>query len=439
MADQRRSSGIFENSNAHIVAVDETGKGQGLLLIRFGAPHLEISAGRPGRRYNGNAIRAARERMTMRAARRNTGSLIFDKQRGTWRFLQWVDGKRRSQTIGTLAEFPDERSGWREVERLSLSPERKRGEDTTVKALAARWETERFPARADTRRVYKSFLRCHVIPQWGDKFLGDVRPRDVELWLKNLKLAPKSRTHIRSILHQLFEFGMWVEVLEIERNPISLVRNPGATRKVRQVRNLTVEEFQQLVQELPEPFSTLVLCCGCLGLRISECLALRFSDLDWLRSSVTIQRSIVAQVVDAPKTQGSEKSIIVAPELLDRLRSWKQCSQFAADEDRIFSSPQKLGKLPYSYTGIVRIIRKAATKAGISGRIATHTFRHSFRSWMGAAGIPVAIQRELMRHSTVGMTLSYGTTFDAELESASGKISDLVFNKNGSQTDHNPS
>jgi integrase len=134
---------------------------------------------------------------------------------------------------------------------------------------------------------------------------------------------------------------MCAEVLEMERNPISLVRNPGATRKVRQVQNLTVEEFQQLVQELPEPFSTAVLCCGCLGLRISECLALRWSDLDWFRSSVTIQRSVVAQVVDAPKTQGSGKSIKVAPELLDRLRAWKQCSQFADDSDWIFSSPQK--------------------------------------------------------------------------------------------------
>jgi len=194
MAYQRASGAIFADSNPNVVAVDATGKSQGLLPIRFGPPYLEIPAGRPRRRYNGLAIRAARERMTMRAARRNTGSLIFDKQRGTWRFLQWVDGKRRSQTIGTLAEFPDERSGWREVERLSLSPERKRGEETTVKALAAKWETERFPARADTRRVYKSFLRCHVLPRWGDKFLGDVRPRDVELWLKNLPLAaiPKS-------------------------------------------------------------------------------------------------------------------------------------------------------------------------------------------------------------------------------------------------------
>jgi len=101
----------------------------------------------------------------MRAARRKTGSLIFDRQRGTWRFLQWVDRKRRSQTIGTKAEFPDERSAWRQVERLSLSPERKRGDGITVKALTARWETERFPTRQDTRQVYKSFLRCHVIPQ----------------------------------------------------------------------------------------------------------------------------------------------------------------------------------------------------------------------------------------------------------------------------------
>lgn len=34
------------------------------------------------------------------------------------------------------------------------------------------------------------------------------------------------------------------------------------------------------------------------GLRISEALALRWSDVDWLGSGLTIRRGIVAQVVD---------------------------------------------------------------------------------------------------------------------------------------------
>jgi hypothetical protein len=41
----------------------------------------------------------------MKRVRHSTGSVLFEKGRGTWRFLQWIDGKRRSQTLGTKQEL----------------------------------------------------------------------------------------------------------------------------------------------------------------------------------------------------------------------------------------------------------------------------------------------------------------------------------------------
>jgi len=58
----------------------------------------------------------------MKRVRHSTGSVLFDKGRGTLRFLQWTNGKRRSQTIGTKQEFPTKASAWRDVERLELLP-----------------------------------------------------------------------------------------------------------------------------------------------------------------------------------------------------------------------------------------------------------------------------------------------------------------------------
>jgi len=67
--------------------------------------------------------------------------------------------------------------------------------------------------------------------------------------------------------------------------------------------------------------------------------------------------------------------------LLQCLQAWKQITEFSSDTDWIFASPVKLGRLPYSYTGVVRIIRRAAGKVGV-GRIATHTFAIvSVRGW----------------------------------------------------------
>jgi integrase len=49
------------------------------------------------------------------------------------------------------------------------------------------------------------------------------------------------------------------------------------------------------------------IVCGCLGLRISETLALRWSDLDFVSRRLKIERSIVRQVEDEVKTEGSQR------------------------------------------------------------------------------------------------------------------------------------
>jgi hypothetical protein len=63
-------------------------------------------------------------------ARHKTGSLIFDKARGTWRFLQWVEGKRESKTIGTKKEYPTKATAWKAVKPI-----------TQVSTVTNRWQS----------------------------------------------------------------------------------------------------------------------------------------------------------------------------------------------------------------------------------------------------------------------------------------------------------
>ena len=186
--------------------------------------------------------------------------------------------------------------------------------------LIKRYESERMPSRHSTSRVYRSFLKNHILPRWGSTLIREVQPRPVELWLRQLQLSPKSKTHVRSLLHSLVDFAMWAGLLDIGRNPISLVQINGATRRTRKACSLTVEQFQALLKELHEPFATMALLCVCLGLRISEALALQWRDVNWLEGKLSIRRGIVAQHVDECKTEGSAKTLILAGDLLDRLK-----------------------------------------------------------------------------------------------------------------------
>jgi len=227
----------------------------------------------------------------------------------------------------------------------------------------------------------------------------------------------------------MLEYAMWAGLVETKRNPMSLVTVRGASRRTREPHNLTVEQFHRRRAELKPPFDTMALMAVCLGLRVSELLALRWSDIDWLIGKISVKRGIVRQIVDDVKTDSSRKSLAIDKELLTVLQGWKQQTQFSADDDWIFASPLKLGRLPYSYTGFWRELDRAAKAAGI-GHLGTHAFRHTYRSWLDAVGTPLSVQKSLMRHSTIQMTMdTYGTVITNEMEQAHGKVVQLALSK----------
>ena len=360
-------------------------------------------------------------------SRVNTGSVVQDKRDKVWRFYWWEDGKRRSKALGRFGTKAD---AWKAAKPLREALETNRRITTgipTVKKLVEHYRTEKMPTRKDTKRGYESWIRVHILPKWGECPITDLQARPVELWLESLNLAPKSRTHIRGILSSLWNFAMWRQDIPIQVNPISLVTVKGASKRIRQPRSLTVEQFRLLVSHLKEPFGTIALMCVCFGLRISECLALRWSDVDWLNGQLRVERGIVEQNVDDVKTDESRKSFAIAEELLERLKEWRRATDFPADGDWIFASPLKIGRLPYSYTGFWRELDRAGKDCGI-GHIGTHTFRHSYRMWIDAIGTPIGVQQKLMRHSDIRTTMNiYGDAESGDMRRVNGKIAELAF------------
>lgn len=358
-------------------------------------------------------------------ARNQDGSVVLDKRIKTWNFLWWENGKRRSKKIGTVRQYPTKASAWRAAKALqnwldkgTTVPAR----GTTVNTLVEQYRQEKMPKRVDTRRSYEVWLRNHILPKWGNCALSDLQARPVELWLESLALAPKSKAHIRGVLSILWDFAVWRGDAPMQRNPMELVTVKGATKRQRQPRSLTVGEFQKFIQHLDEPFRTMALLCCCLGLRISECLALKWSDVDWINGKLTVERGIVCQQVDDVKTEESRKKLTINRELLDALKTCKQATPFSAFEDWMFASPVQLGKLPWSYDQVWRTYQKAAGKAGIGG-LGTHSLRHTYRSWLDSVGTPVGVQQKLMRHSDIRTTMNvYGDAATAEMAEAHGKV-----------------
>ena len=69
---------------------------------------------------------------------------------------------------------------------------------------------------------------------------------------------------------------------------------------------------------------TCVVSTHIISLRISEALALKWGDVDWLNRRLRVERGIVCQVVDDVKTSESRRELHVDNDMLDTLKLWKQ-------------------------------------------------------------------------------------------------------------------
>jgi integrase len=181
-----------------------------------------------------------------------------------------------------------------------------------------------------------------------------------------------------------------------------------------------------MVRWLSEPFRTMMQIQLCLGLRVSELLALRWKDVDWIGSKLNVEYGIVNQHLDSVKTHGSCRAIRLEPELLQVLQAWKQQTEFAGSEDWIFASPVKLGRLPISYTTYKTALQNAAGAIGITS-IGTHSLRHTYCSWLRAERTDAETRQKLMRHSDPRTTQLYGEADTAAMEEAHSRISRRAF------------
>ena len=63
------------------------------------------------------------------------------------------------------------------------------------------------------------------------------------------------------------------------------------------------------------------------------------------------------------------------------------------------------------------------------GGIGTHTFRHTYRTWLDSVGTPLGVQQKLMRHADIRTTMSYGDALTGDMRTAHEKVVELAMPK----------
>jgi integrase len=333
-----------------------------------------------------------------------------------------VEGRQRKQYADTLAQaraIKLKRDG--EARALRRGP--------TLHGFGLSWldryaGTGHDSVRTNTRREYRRLLVNFALTY----FDREVRVRDldraaVQRFVDWLTMQPgrDGRLCDRSISNALTPLRLALDAAVAEglldANPAEQIvlprRRAGRAWSTRERRFLTRAELVRLLDEVPVKWRSLFELLAATGLRISEAVGLRWSDLvlDGPSPHVHVRRAIVKGAVVAPKSRHGARLIPLTVEMAALLRA--QRPDGATDDEFVF--PGRAGGVSDQGSLRRRVLVPAAERAGLTG-VGFHTLRHTCASMLIESGTsPLRLQRWMGHHSPAFTLETYGHLLDGDL------------------------
>lgn len=296
---------------------------------------------------------------------------------------------------------------------------------TTVYEWSVIWLRGYESKRPSTVRQAKTHLK-RINTTFGRRPLNSVRPSEVKAWtaqLKNEGLADSTIYALHSRLGQLFSDAVHDGLLP--KSPISRRTAPKAGEQRPYV--ATTEQVWALHDAMPGGLQPAVLLAAFAGLRVAEAVALRVSDVDFMRG-------IIAPVIQYPgvelKTKESKTPIPIPQNL---------CLELSVNHTRWGSETlvtNEWGRAisPHRLEHYFREAR--ATVKDLPEGFRFHDLRHYFASLLIAQGLDMKVVQKSLRHKSAKTTLDvYGHMWPDKEESARAAVAGVLRERLSTRTE----
>jgi len=379
--------------------------------------------------------------------KRKSGDIwVFRHRRQRPEDGKWVEAT--AIRIGTVRKYPSLEAAERRAKELHLNPNQSPFQlsgQVLFGELAAHYmqmelpedQTEATIEKAySTIRKYKRYLNRWALPRWRDTPALSVEPHTMEDWLKDLKkkckLANPTLGEIKKVMNNVYVHGQRQGFLPRtpDGNPISFVRQ--SLKSDFEPVILTMPQVLDILESLDLMRRTMALTDAATALRVSEVLALKWNDLDFIAQHIQVRRAYVDRRFGPPKSKASKAPVPMHTLLAAHLLAWRKETLYPSDDDFAFPSLRLKGKKPPVANMLVAdYLRVAARKAGVVAPPRTfgfHTFPRTLASVLVKMRVDVKTVQEILRHQNLRTTLElYAKSMSEDKLKAQGMFLELLF------------
>jgi integrase len=295
-----------------------------------------------------------------------------------------------------------------------------------------------------TAEGYEYIIRRHLIPGLGKLPLTHLKPEHLQRYYAdklskgridgNGGLSPKTVRHHHVTLHDALQSAVKWGLLA--RNPADAVDAPRFQRP--EINIMSADEINRFLEAAKDtPYYAIFYLALFTGMRRSELLALKWTDVDLILCQIYVNRSLHqlkdgSMIIRQPKSDKSRRMISLTPSTVIVLLEHREYQSsikmiqglLLNDDDLVFS---QLDGGPYRPDTITHAWIKLTRKTGLKG-IRLHDARHSHASLMLKQGVHPKIVQERLGHSSIQLTLDTYSHLVPGLQEAAARSFDDIFN-----------
>ncbi len=362
------------------------------------------------------------------------GSLYFHKTRGRWCAQVSLEGRR-------LTKYGKKQQDCRDWIKETLAKIDGGltfdGTQITLERFIETWlNGKELSRRAKTVLQYRQIANQHILPLIGHMRLQDIQPGHIkQLYAMKREEGRGARTVqlIHAVLHNVLKQAARERILG--RNPLDAVERPKVEQAEMQILN-EEQSRQFLFAASGSLFEAIFFLALVTGMREGELLGLKWSDVDWDKRTLFVQRQLQllpgqGYVFVPPKTKSGRRQIQLGQGALQQLQNHRRQQQAVKNEagdrwqenDLIF--PTTIGT-PLDNKRVWNEFKRILKRAGLP-EIRFHDLRHTSISSLLDMGLPINTVQRRAGHSLASTTVNiYGHVMAHSQEEAAEKIEEWM-------------
>lgn len=262
--------------------------------------------------------------------------------------------------------------------------------------------------------TYKCSIDNFLIPFFGKANLNDIKQIDVQRYFNTVKntngeiLSKRSLDKHKMILSSIFDAAIENELCF--RNPVKRIKYQKVSEK-KEKHVWTKEQAEIATQYCMAHWRLDIVAYLNLGVRRSELLGMKWSDIDFQNKTVHIQRALTPSkgkiVIDKPKSRNSERIIPFSANFARYLKGFMNDNEFVIGTNGYMP--------PDTYNKNIRKFMKELSDATGVPILTPHELRHTYGTLKREEGVDIYTIQRLMGHSDISTTASIYVHNDIEV------------------------